>query len=308
MGHPACLSASDQFRLHCRDSWDQCREQAGELFFCAAAYFHDVLVVDGIGSLLPGGDDSGGHVGDEGYTEDFEAHVAGDDGFVDGGHAYEVGAEGLEGADFGGSFEGGAEDGEVDALRKWKVLAGGLFEGQGAEARRVGGGHVEEPLAGPQGHAETRFVWATSGIDSGEIDMVGDGDQSAWSVTRVDASGSVGDDEGFATEETEDACRKGDLGDRVALVGVDAALHDGYGDTCDGSEDEISGVALYGGAGKVGDFGVGDAGGVLDLSCEVAEAGAEDDADAGVGVGGDADVVGGGLSVAIKVSHDLVLP
>ena len=41
--------------------------------------------------------------------------MAGDDGFVDGGHADEVGAEGAEGADLGRGLEAGAEDGEVDA-------------------------------------------------------------------------------------------------------------------------------------------------------------------------------------------------
>ena len=34
-----------------------------------------------------------------------ESHVAGDDGFVDGGHADEVGAEGAKGADLGWGLE-----------------------------------------------------------------------------------------------------------------------------------------------------------------------------------------------------------
>ena len=66
-------------------------------------------------SMVSAGD-AGGEVGDEREAEDLDAHVAGDDDLVDGGHADEVGAKGAEGADLGGGFEGGAEDGEVDAF------------------------------------------------------------------------------------------------------------------------------------------------------------------------------------------------
>ena len=119
-------------------------------------------------------------------------------------------------------------------------------------ARGVGGGHVEEALAGAGDCGEARFVGAECGVGSGEIDVVGDGDERALPVAGVDAAGGVGDDEGFAAEEAEDAGREGDLGERVALVGVDAALHDGDGDSGDGAEDEVAGVALDGGAGKWG--------------------------------------------------------
>ena len=74
------------------DLGDERGEEAGELFFCSAAYVHDVFVVDGFGGFLSGCDDACGWVGYERDAEDFEAHVAGDDGFVDGRHADEVGA------------------------------------------------------------------------------------------------------------------------------------------------------------------------------------------------------------------------
>lgn len=92
------------------DLGDECGEEAGELMFDAAAGLHDFGVVDGFV------EDSGGHVGDEGEAEDFKAHVAGDDDFVNGGHADEVGSEDAEGADLGGGFVAGAEHGEVDAF------------------------------------------------------------------------------------------------------------------------------------------------------------------------------------------------
>jgi hypothetical protein len=84
---------------------------------------------------------------------------------------------------------------------------------------------------------------------------------------------------------------------------VDAALHDGDGDARDGAEDEVAGVAFDGGAGEVGNLGVGDASGSADVVGEVAEAGAEDDADVGGKVRRGADVVGGGLGVAVEIGH-----
>ena len=133
--------------------------------------------------------------------------------------------------------------------------------------------------------------------------MVGDGDERALPVAGVDAAGGVGDDEGFAADEAEDAGGEGDLGEGVALVGVDAALHDGDRDSGDGAENEVAGVAFYGRAGEVGDLGVGDARGASDVVGEVAEAGAEDDADVGFQVRRGADVVSGGLGVAEEVDH-----
>jgi hypothetical protein len=40
------------------DLWNQCGQQVGELFFGAAAYLHDIFVVDGFGGLVSGGDDA----------------------------------------------------------------------------------------------------------------------------------------------------------------------------------------------------------------------------------------------------------
>ncbi len=89
-------------------------------------------MVDGFGGVLAEAGDSGGHVGDEREAEDVQAHVAGDDDLVDGGHTNEIGAEGAEGADFSGGFEAGAEDGEVDAFGEGEALAGGFGDGEGA--------------------------------------------------------------------------------------------------------------------------------------------------------------------------------
>ena len=247
------------------------------------------------------GEDAGGHVGDEGETEDFDAHVTGDDDLVDGGHADEIGAEGAEGADFGGGLEAGAEDGEIDAFGEEELLAGGLFDGEVAEAEGVGGGHVEEALGRGWDDGEARLVGPEGGVGSGEVDVVGDGDDGALCEGGADASGGVGDDEGLRAEETEDAGGEGHLVHAVALVGVDSALHDCDGNAVDVAEDEMAGVALDGGLREVGDVGVGDARGGFDVGGEVAQTGAEDDAESRLERSPAADVVDCGLCLAEEV-------
>ena len=133
--------------------------------------------------------------------------------------------------------------------------------------------------------------------------MVGDGDDGALRECGADASGGVGDDEGLATEEAEDAGGEGDLIHAVALVGVDAALHDGYGDACDGAEDEVAGVADDGGLREVWDVCVGDAGGGFDVSGEVAKTGAENDAKGWKEWSFVADVVGCCMRFAVEVGR-----
>jgi len=279
---------------------DEGGEQVGELAFDALADLHDLFVVDGLV------EDSCSHVGDDGEAEDFNTHVAGDDDLVDGGHADEVGTEGAEGADLGWGLVAGAEDGEVDAFVKDPALSCGFADGQPAEDGRVGGGHVEEALAGVGDEAEAGLVGAEGGVGSGEVDVIGEGDDGSLAVAGVDATGGVGDDEALHAEEAEDTGGEGDLGHVVALVGVDAALHDGYGDSGDGADDESSAVADYGGLGEVGDVGVWNRDGILHLGGEVAEARAQDDAEGGLewclaADGGDC-----GLGLRVKVSHRLL--
>ena len=168
---------------------DEGDEERGELGFDAAADVHDLFVVDGLVEY------SGGHVGDDGEAEDLDAHVPGDDDFVDGGHADEIGTEGAKGSYLGGGFVAGAEDGDIDAFVELPALRGGLFDGQFAEGRRVGGGHVKEALACTGDGGEAGLVGAEGGVGSGEVDVVGEGDDGALTVAGVDTSGGVGDDE-----------------------------------------------------------------------------------------------------------------
>ena len=84
---------------------------------------------------------------------------------------------------------------------------------------------------------------------------------------------------------------------------MDAALHDGDGDSSDGAKDEVAGVSLDSGCGEVGDLSVGNARGVVDVLGEVAKAGAKDDADGWGDVRRGANVVGSGLGVGVEVAH-----
>ena len=199
-----------------------------------------------------------------------------------------------EGADLCGSLEAGAEDGEVDTFAERDALFGGFGLSEGAETRGVGGGHVEEALSGIGNHGKTGLVGAGGGVGAGEIDVVGDGDERALGDVGADASGGVGDDEDPAAEQAEDAGGEGDLVHRVALISVDAALHDCDWDAGNVPEDQLAGVAGDGRERPAGDVGVGDDVGAGDLGGEVAEAGAEDDADGGGELDLAADVRGGG--------------
>ena len=130
---------------------------------------------------------------------------------------------------------------------------------------RVGFAHIEEALAGVGDSGEAGLVWACGGVGAGEVDVVADADQGSGSPDGVDAAGGVGDDEGLAAEQAEDAGGKGDFGEGATFVEVRAALQDGDWLSGDGTEKEMSGVAGDGWPGKVGDFLVRDDGGVCDL-------------------------------------------
>ena len=88
-----------------------------------------------------------------------------------------------------------------------------------------------------------------------------------------------------------------------------AAGHDGDRHAGDRAEEERAGVAFDGGAGEVGDLGIGNGDRGFNLLREGAKAGAEDDADAR-GRGGEGANVGeggGGLVEKGQRRHGLVI-
>lgn len=218
--------------LQRRNLRDERSEQAGELPFDTATGFHDFFMVDGFI------EDACGHVRHDGQPEDLDAHVASHDDFMHSGHADEIGAEGVEGTDFGGGLITRAEHGKIDTFSERDVLATGFRMCEGAQTGRVSRRHIEEA------RTEPGLVGAEGGIGSGEIDVIGDGNQRALLITGVDASSSIGDDEGLAAEQTEDADGEGNLGRGVSLIGMSTTLHNNYRNSGDMTKDEFAGMAF----------------------------------------------------------------
>ena len=111
-------------------------------------------------------------------------------------------------------------------------------------------------------------------ILSGEIDVVGDEDELAGGQVGADAPGGVGDDQRPYAEAGEHPDGVDDVAWRIALIGVDASLHDGERRAGEGAEDEPAGVAFDGGTREVRDLGVGDRDGVGEPVGKASKAGA----------------------------------
>jgi len=226
---------------------------------------------------------AGGEVGDAGDAEDFDSHVAGDDGFRDGGHSYQGCAEGTEGEDFGWGFKAGAGDGEVNAFGEREAFGFGGLLGEGAEAAGVGFGHVEKTQARVGLEAEAGLVGAVERVEAHHVDVVAEGDELADMVAFRDASGGVGEDDCAEAERAEDTHGEGNLLWRIALIEMHAPLHDDDWRLIEETGDDAAGVALNGGLWEVGDFGVGNDYGVVDGVGYRAQAGTENDSDFGAG-------------------------
>ncbi len=96
-------------------------------------------------------------------------------------------------------------------------------------------------------------------------------------IERIHAAAGVGDDQQFGAQGPHHADRKGDLPLRVALVGVEPALHRHHRHALQHAADELAGVADGSGLREVRDRGVIERGLGLDLAGEAAQAGAQND-------------------------------
>ena len=201
--------------------------------------------------------------------------VARGNDFRDGGHADQVGADGAQIANFGGSFVAGTGQSGVDAFIEADVIAVAFADGHFAKAAVVRDGHVRKT------QAEAFVVRASERAYALQIDVIFDDDELALNEFAFDAAGGVGKDNRFHAHTGEDANGEGDLFGGIAFVEMDAALHSGDRDVADRAEDELAGMADGSGLREIGDFRVGDFSGVLEFVGEGAEAGAEDQGDFG---------------------------
>jgi hypothetical protein len=136
-------------------------------------------------------------------------------------------------------------------------------------------------------------VVAHERVAAGEVDVVFDEHEVARRGAELDAARCVGDEENAAAELPHDARREDDVVGAVALVGVDAAIHEEDGAAGKGTEQEAAAVAGDRAGGEVGDVAVGGLCGDVHTLGEGAESGAEDDADVGPSEAACAEVVGG---------------
>ncbi len=109
--------------------------------------------------------------------------------------------------------------------------------------------------------------------------MVAQDHQVTGPEVGVDAAGGVGGDQRAAAELGGDPGGEGDLGGRVALVGVDPAGEDEHRHAAEAAGHQRAGVAGDLRHGQAGDLGGGHHHGVLHLLGERAEAGAEHQGD-----------------------------
>jgi hypothetical protein len=214
--------------------------------------------------------EAGGLVGDRGDRGDAEAEEAGEDDFRNGGHAHGVGAEGADGADLGRGFEGGAGIPGVDAFGQWDALGLCRRPERRAEGGVVGVGHGDE--AGVGGFPDER-------VETGEVDVVRQEHQVAGVDVGMHGACGVGEDQGLGAEGLEDLERQAHGVAPAAFVVMRAAAEDGDASALQIADDEFRVVARDARVRETGQVGVVD-GDTVDLLGEVAEAGAEDEAEA----------------------------
>ena len=115
--------------------------------------------------------------------------------------------------------------------------------------------------------------------------MVADDHEVAHVEVFVDAAGGVGQEQDLGAHETHQTGGQQDILNGIALVIVDAALHDDHLDLAEIAEDETAPVACDGGNGEAFDVVVVYGGHGLDLIGQSTQAGAEDQSDVGNKIG-----------------------
>ena len=133
--------------------------------------------------------------------------------------------------------------------------------------------------------------------------MIGEGDELADAVALGNAARCVGKHHGVKPESPQNAHGEGDLLRCVALIEVDAALHDYDRNAAQHAGNDAARMAHYRGLREMRNLGVGDQDGVGNGVGHRAQAGAEHDADVGREEGEFCAKKRGGFSNLIEVGH-----
>src|SRR4030095_6068177 len=118
---------------------------------------------------------------------------------------------------------------------------------------------------------ETNIVSSTERVDSHHIQMIGDQHQAAGSHFSIEAARSVRQDHVLHAHSPKHTDREHYLIHRIAFVVMKASLLNGYVLAADLAKYELPCVALYRRLYKMGDVGIGNSYGILELICERAQ-------------------------------------
>ena len=191
------------------------------------------------------------------------------------GHSHGVRAQHAERTDLRRSFVAGAHIAQIYSVAQCNALRGGHLVCQTAQSGRIGVGHIAEA------RAEARIVGAGERVGAHKIDVVVNDHQVAHLEAGVDAAGGIGHDQRCHAQLLHHPHGENDIGQCVAFVEMEAALHADDGFSAEAARHELALVARRGGADKVRNLTVGDDVLVGNHLGNAAQAGAQNQADAG---------------------------
>ena len=184
-------------------------------------------------------------------------------------------AEVLVCTDFCGRLVSGTGGLQVNAFLNLDAVLVSQLVDLSDHALAVNFGHVGEASA-------LVVVGADQAGGSEGSDVIVDDHQVARCVAVAAAAGSVGQQQLVSAHQVHQTGGHNDVGHGVALVEVDAALHDDDLGLTDVTEHELALVAGDGGNGEAFDVVVGNGSDGLDaLVSEIAQAGTQDSSDLG---------------------------
>ncbi len=153
-------------------------------------------------------------------------------------------------------------------------------------------------------HAESVVIRSHQRIRSLQIDVIADEHERALRIPEVDASGSVGDDDGANAHAREHANGERDFLRRISLIKMNAALHGCDWNGACISDDHPPGMPDRGRLRERRNLGIRDASRIAERVGEGAEAGAKNKTDLRSKRGARKDQLRGGVGECVLVAHE----
>src|SRR5579859_1779488 len=213
--------------------------------------------------------DTGSHIRHAGDSQDFHAAMPGDNHFWNSRHAHCIRPNGAQEADLGRSLIAWARDRHIHAFADVDAQPPAFFQRHLAKSRVIGFGHVDKA------DAEAFVVGADQRIAALKIDVVFQDHQAALLELQVDSTGSVGQQRSLYTHARKDTHGKRDSLHGIAFIVVDAARHHRYRRLANLPNHQISSMANGAGAWEVGNRGIRNHLGIIELFRERPQARAQ---------------------------------